>query len=76
MDSFLEHDHEQFGHYEADETATREGEHPGEHHVAHHAEVDGGEAAYRAHAHDGAGLGVRGGDGDAEHGHDEQAQRA
>ena len=72
----LEDEHEQFGHDVTDDAAAGECEHPGEHHVLDHAEVDGGQALDRADAHDGAGLGVRGGHGNAEHRHQQQAQRA
>ena len=41
-------------------SAAGKGEHPGEHHLLHHAPVDGGQPLGGPHAHDGGGLGVGG----------------
>lgn len=72
--SGLENGHEQLCHNKADKPAARKGEHPGEHHVLYHAEVDGRKAFHRAHAHNGGGFGVCGGNRDAEQAGIQKAQ--
>ena len=58
--------HKQTGHKEADQSASGEGQHPGQHHFLDHREIDGRQTLDRTDAHDGGRFGVRGGNGQAE----------
>ena len=71
----LEQDQEELGEDEADDAAAREREDPGEDHFLGDAPVDGLGVLGGAGAHDGRGLGVRGGDGKPGERGDEQAHR-
>jgi len=70
----LKNGNKQLGHQKSDQTASREREHPGQHHIPDDFPPDRGEPFGGSDAHDGGGFHMRRADGDPEEGADQQSR--